>query len=310
MISVTVRRKARSLRKALQYWGCDAIDRRVGAHSASEATAGRMVLIVGPPRSGTTILYQLLASLTEASYVSNAMNLFPRSIVTLRRSFALDQRRYTGSKSKYGETAGWAGPSEGGRFWREFSPLAMLEDPVLKAGMAASFERGRGRCDVTVAKYLPFAFELEDWGRLFPDVTVLAVQRAIPAIALSIEKMRKAHYGTINRWMSVAPPGVVRAASEMTREEAEIGILTQVVQTAAAINGAKDSLGTDRFFEVSYEALLENPGQVVRGITDRLGIRVSDEVDWSAFVRPPRVSSEDRSRMERYESLLLAGHGR
>ena len=79
------------------------------------------LLIVGPPRSGSTLLYQTLARYADVSYLSNLSDLFPRSPIAA--TSLLQRRRKLGGKNfsnYYGQTAGLRAPNDGFAVWNRW----------------------------------------------------------------------------------------------------------------------------------------------------------------------------------------------
>ena len=76
------------------------------------------ILIVGPPRSGTTLVYQTLAYYLPVSFFNNLSSLFPHSPIIASGLF----NRFLKAKSDkfqsfYGNTAGLGAPNDGFHIW-------------------------------------------------------------------------------------------------------------------------------------------------------------------------------------------------
>lgn len=76
-----------------------------------------LVLIVGPPRSGTTLVYQALAYCLDVSYPNNLSALFPRSPITTN---GLANRHRPDFQSFYGQTARMSGPNDAFHIWNRW----------------------------------------------------------------------------------------------------------------------------------------------------------------------------------------------
>ena len=80
-----------------------------------------IVLIVGLPRSGTTLAYQVLASAFRCTFFDNFGALFPRSTITATRALGRNSRRKPNSfDSYYGKTAGLSGPNDAFHVWNRW----------------------------------------------------------------------------------------------------------------------------------------------------------------------------------------------
>ena len=89
--------------------------------ASAKRLASPPVFILGPPRSGTTLLYQLLTTCLRFSYICNLANRFhdcPAATTVLLRRLIRAYR--TDFASIYSRTRGYAGPSEGAEIWRKW----------------------------------------------------------------------------------------------------------------------------------------------------------------------------------------------
>lgn len=80
-----------------------------------------IILVVGPPRSGSTLTYQILARYLNVTYPDNLNSLFPKSSQFAMKWFS---RRTPKSraliKSCYGQTCRLSGPNEGFHIWDQW----------------------------------------------------------------------------------------------------------------------------------------------------------------------------------------------
>lgn len=80
-----------------------------------------IILVVGPPRSGTTLVYQVLSEHLPVSYFDNWGAMFPRSTITasllLKR---YSERPRASYHSYYGNTAGFRGVNDGFHVWNRW----------------------------------------------------------------------------------------------------------------------------------------------------------------------------------------------
>ena len=96
-------------------------ERRVLEEPLGQTGRFPTVLIVGPPRSGTTLVYQTLAHYLPFTYFNNLSSLFPRSPITACRLFkSLTHSRKFDPDSYYGNTAGLAAPNDGFHVWNRW----------------------------------------------------------------------------------------------------------------------------------------------------------------------------------------------
>ena len=93
------------------------------ARTLKEATPSNspVVLVVGAPRSGTTLVYQTLGRYMDVSYVTNLTSMFPKSPVTASRLLNwLPKRDSADFHNFYGQTARLHGPNDGFSLWNKW----------------------------------------------------------------------------------------------------------------------------------------------------------------------------------------------
>lgn len=78
-----------------------------------QTSTQRFVLICSPPRSGSTVIYQVLTRVFRCGYVSNLHQLFPRRASILLRRFGFLFRAPRGLSSYYGHTREMLNVNEG-----------------------------------------------------------------------------------------------------------------------------------------------------------------------------------------------------
>lgn len=80
-----------------------------------------ILLVVGPPRSGTTLVYQVLSEQLPVSYFDNWGAMFPSSTITASRLLKRYSKRSRSSyHSYYGNTAGFRGVNDGFHVWNRW----------------------------------------------------------------------------------------------------------------------------------------------------------------------------------------------
>jgi len=81
------------------------------------------LFIVGAPRSGTTLLYQLVTKHYYFSFIRNIANLYPQIPYILSKFIEnVDENTEDTLKSNYGYISGLKSPSEGGMIWNKYFP--------------------------------------------------------------------------------------------------------------------------------------------------------------------------------------------
>lgn len=172
------------------------------------------IFIIGSPRSGSTLLYQLVTNLFDVSYISNFTSLFYHSLIT---GFQLQHllfapRPHNQYRSYNGHTKGLRGPHECGKFWYQWFPTQQHfvagdeYDPDHYQSLRQTVSA------ITTASQKPLLFKnlncgqrLQILAQLMPDALFIYCKRDPLYIAQSLLEGRLRVYGDRNEWWSVMP---------------------------------------------------------------------------------------------------------
>ncbi len=241
-----------------------------------------VVLVVGAPRSGTTLLSQALAASGGLSYPSNLMSRFHRTPWVGARvqdmlAPVLERGpwRFT---SDGGATEGWWEPHEFGYFWTRhlgFRPHVGVH--AFDAAAARAFDGSALARDLAaweaearrpvLLKTVMASFVLEHLAAAVPTLRVLCVRRPAAEVERSLLGMRRRSFGTESRWFSVRPPGAAQADAWSPARQ----VAWQTAQTHAALGQAAAALG-ERWLDVPYHALCDAPRDAVQAALDHAGL--------------------------------------
>lgn len=241
--------------------------------SLREPAAGALehvpVFIVGPPRTGSTLLYQLLVRRYRFCYISNLLNRFsetPLALAKLSKAFggfdAADD-----FSSRYGDTVGWCAPSQGRECWARWlpeSPNALAPDAVANEAKEhvrstiSALQRICGRPFVN--KWQPNSVRVRLLSDIFPQALFVRISRSTESTVRSILRGREELCRRGSGWFSVKPPGYRRILNERRPEEQAAW---QIAAIEHALDVAGETVGAHRFVHVRYEQLTRRPRQVL-----------------------------------------------
>lgn len=175
------------------------------------------IFIFGLPRSGTTLISQLLAHSLDVGYINNLMARFwlaPLHGIRLSKS-TLKNRRTTNFQSDYAATSDLADIHEFGYFWRFWLKKETMEDitrvnereeqidwPGLHrtlANMQHEFDRPM------VFKNIFGSYHLRRLRQLLGKVIYVYIERDELDVAVSILEARRKYYPDLNTWWSYTP---------------------------------------------------------------------------------------------------------
>lgn len=243
--------------------------------SADTLRANAPVFIVGAPRSGSTLLYQLVTDCLDVGYVANAHASWPGgpALVEARRHLLAHRPARTDFSSTYGATEGDLGPSECGPYWYRFFPRRPHHAPAgsvdaatiaaIRASVAA-FADAASR--PVVYKNLFTTVRMGPLAEALPEARWIWISRDVADNAHSLLEGRLSNHGSIDEWFSVEPPGVedLRALPPEQQVVEQVRRLDRLVATELA------SIGADRSLHVRYEDLCSRPLDELQRIRDFL----------------------------------------
>lgn len=258
---------------------------------------GPVLFITGPPRSGTTLMHQLLIRSLPVAYITNLASLLPRSAAAgafgLTSAMANDKVRLD---SYYGRTRSLSGPSDGLEFWdqwlgadRRAIPQCLL--PGADAAMRSFFgrlERSSGR--PIVAKNNGLLGSAHLVARALPTARFVCLRRDPLYLAQSLLKARRDIHGTSELSYGMDhQDGSADPVEDVWRQ-------VRFYDDLAATQQAR--LGTDRFMITRYEDLCEKPSDVVQHIA-RAVFGIQSPMAHIAPLHPHKRRSLDAGLFER-----------
>ena len=247
--------------------GLEPIERRltIGASPSSS-----MVIVCGPPRSGTTIMSYLLTIASGSSYVTNLMDMFPRAPLAASKTFRCrpDTRRVP-LTSFYGRTAGIAAPSDGLRLWDKWvggdrsrpNPDVLLSNRDAVVGFFGGLEEWLQKPVVTKNNSVNSIASAV--ASVLPTARFVCMERQPVPLARSLLVARTRLHGNLDKPYGVSPLGPVLGdpISDVARQ---VRFHQDLAMTAEA------ALGSSRFRTVSYEELCSRPRAVVSELVESL----------------------------------------
>jgi hypothetical protein len=265
--------------------------------------------IVGAPRSGTTLLYQVIAGALDVGYIDNLTAAFWRTPVTgLRLSRKVGVAPSTGFGSDFGRTSGVGEPHEFGYFWNHHLAYPDLSERGTDHERGIDWDRlRRVIVNMAEARGAPMVFKpmlliwhMDAMVRAMPRTCFVWIHRDPRDTALSILRMRLAVRGRLDEWASLRPSAAHGETDPHRQVAMQVLLLERTIRAAAA------RLGPATVLPVRYERLCAEPNAVIADIRDLMGakgeapgVRVAD---LPAFAPGPSRGLEEHG--ERIDAAL------
>jgi hypothetical protein len=225
------------------------------------------VFIIGAPRTGSTLLYQVMTEYFDFGYLSNLHCRFKGSPALAEWLFRpLRWRKQSSFSSVHGVTPGWSAPSECGEFWYRFFRIRPQyvqrgeADPRQMRLLRASVQAlGNVFGRPILFKNMNCALRLQPLADALPEALFIVTKRDIVDTAVSLLQTRKRVHGDYNTWWSMEPPAMESLQCLPPHEQ----VVEQIVQIYELIESQSRDLGTERFLVVGYEQFCENVHQTL-----------------------------------------------
>jgi hypothetical protein len=243
-----------------------------------------IIFIIGAPRSGSTILYQLITSFFDVIYINNLMDAARQNInvgYTLSKLF-FRGKGHQSFQSSYGKTIGEGlnAPAEG-RFWYKWLPKAYHHLTRTDIGENEKQQiKMRFNCLINrsqkplIIKNLAFSVRLDLLNELFPNAYFIFITRDKTAQTLSILNARKKNHIPENKFWSIRPENY----KDLEQESDEVMmIIKQIFYIEKEINNDLQLFADDHIIKIKYEDLLKDPRGILKIIEQRLYLGTRNE---------------------------------
>ncbi len=271
-------------------------------YARAETPKKPIVFVGGAPRSGTTILEQVLVGNLPATYFNNLTAVFPRAPIMANRIFGrLLRKPRKGFQNFYGRTTGFANRNDGLHLWDRWLGNDRYRPPThMDPAVADDMRRFFG------------AFEAAFGGPIINKNNALAICADVVAAVLPT-----AHFVCIRRQPLYAVQSILGTREFIQgRREAPYGVgdpeyagrpgedpiaevCAQVLYHDRRLEEHRRTLGPERFWVIEYEEFCRAPHVVVERVADEILKIPLDRAAVRAALPP--LHSTNRSKLPPHE---------
>ncbi len=266
------------------------------------------IFIIGAPRSGTSLLYELMITRFRFAYISNLAHRFyltPLAASWIGKSrIAAWRGNFT---SRFGHIAGWGAPNEGGWVWRRwlddgdwrdetgFPYKDAAELRTLTGGLAGIFGAP------FLNKNVMHSNRLRLMHKIWPDALYIQVRRDVAGNVRSIVRAERKEGGPAHdadHWWSVRPS----IAPDFIGKDDITRAVAQVIGTDQDIGRDSKAIGPGRLLTIDYADMCKDPRSALAAIAEfarhhGARLRENDEVP-ANFSPPPSKPLADAEELQ------------
>jgi LPS sulfotransferase NodH len=232
-----------------------------------KTSAHPVLIILGTPRSGSTLLMQMISSRLDIAYPSNLMARFHETpaVGAFLQKMLIGNRLHNlrDYQSTHGATALIEEPHEFGYFWtRHLGICKDVHEPSALELLNVDIDKLQKELDSIINifdKPVVFKCILGSYFVLplqnISNIFFIDLQRNTLDVAESFWNVRQNRFGSTKEWWSIRPQNY----ESLCLQTPEVQIASQILSIRRAIDKSWALIPEQRKFTIKYEDLIEDP---------------------------------------------------
>ena len=214
------------------------------------------IFIIGLPRSGSTLLFQLLTSNYKFSFFSNLATVFYKGPTLILSLFKKKHQRFSIDKfdSDYGYTKGFFSPSEAGSIYRNWFAKGTIDKEQINKTVDSYMKITKAPF---IFKNLNASFHIKDIVDIFPNAFFILINRDLRFVCQSI------YLKTING-EGIHIDGLTK--EELLKSDDPLVALISNLQKFDTQIKANLQKNTEHYIQINYSDVCKDPQKVLNSI--------------------------------------------
>lgn len=231
------------------------------------------IFIIGSPRSGSTLLFQVMTDVMDLGYLSNKHKWVygaPFLVSKINRNFRKNNIKRNEFTSSFGNIEGIDAPSECGVWWYRFFASGSFD--ALRAGLSSSRKKkfirslnalSKAEKRPVIYKNLYASLRIQSIMEASPSSLFIIIKRNELDNAHSLLEARKLH-GGYHQWFSIPTPA--KENPEITHPVNQVLDQIRTVYQVIEDDLMLSSVDSERVAYVDYEGLCEHPNLIMKSM--------------------------------------------
>jgi hypothetical protein len=246
------------------------------------------IFVIGPPRTGSTLITQVLINSFDVGYITNLMAWFFRApYLICLLSNNLMKNKVLNYQSNRGKIKGFLSPNEGVLlFNRWFTGHNIANKKIVE--LRKTIIGISNTCKKTLLlKNIPNSIRVLELAEIFTEAVFIITDREEIHTARSILDARIKEYGRKDAWFG---PGINFIEKKSHHKPYYEQVVDQVILISRYINECKHKIGDKKFLIIKYEDMCENPKHQIERVQTFLKKNNLKVIKKKAKLSPFKVS--------------------